>query len=74
MRRTGLIEIIKYLRHNKELSLKNIFTQLKTRKYCILKHNEWEDTEVVGCGKYDSRRYRCNKCGCVHHEFSLSKP
>lgn len=74
MKKVKLIDLYKYLKYSKMLTIRYIFTQLKSRYYCKKYHNQWVANPVnFGSGRYNYQQYYCSICGCIHYEFEENK-
>lgn len=74
MRKTGIVEILKFLKYMGQLNLKRIFWAFKTRYYCKRFHNQWwQNSMIHGAGKYVYTGHECQVCGTYHYEFKINK-
>lgn len=74
MKKTKITEIVKFLKYMGMLSIKRIFTQIKTRYWCGKYHKSWEFNPLLhGSGRYNYCGYRCSKCGSIHYEFEINE-
>lgn len=53
--------------------IKYVYRQKFTEIICMKKHNNWEQMNYHGAGKYVYNLYRCNICNKIHISFKINK-